>query len=86
MVIWTLKVTMILFIIRGLKHPRCTRYISSREHVRSKREGWCLIPSLHLLSYNYLLSQGRKGQKNGRKEDPSHTGIPIVIKENNTNK
>ena len=58
MVIWTLKVTMILFIIRGLKHPRCTRYIASRESVRSKREGWCLIPSLHLLSYNYLPTQG----------------------------
>ena len=58
MVIWTLKVTMILFIIRGLKHPRCTRYISSREPVHSKREGWCLIPSLHLLSYNYLPTQG----------------------------
>ena len=86
MVIWTLKVNMILFIIRGLKHPRCTRYIASRESVRSKREGWCLIPSLHLLSYNYLLSQGRKGQKNERKEDPSHTDIPFVIKENNTNK
>ena len=32
------------------------------------------------------MSQGRKGQKNERKEDPSHAGIPFVIKENNTNK
>ena len=32
------------------------------------------------------MSQGRKGQKNERKEDPSHTDIPFVIKENNTNK
>ena len=68
------------------EHPRCTSYISSREPVTSKREGSCLIPSLHLFSYNYLLSQGRKGQKNERKEDPSHTDIPFVIKENNTNK
>lgn len=85
MVIWTLKVTMILFIIRGLKHPRCTNYISSREPVSSKREG-LRHSSLPLLSYNHLLSQGRKGQRmEGRKLPHTqvfHLGLKRIMQIN----
>ena len=67
MVIWTLKVTMI-FIIRGLKHPRCTSYISSREPVSSKREGLRLIPLclfFHIIIYCHRVGKKDKEWKEG---------------------